>query len=261
MLRTLWSLTMIFVYGLSKTLFIVPLLDQALRTNSKGMAFSGLDRYPSLDIVQMDLGKSSHVWADALTWTLYTEDVFHEPGQMVSELLPVPQYLLRLRENALRDLQACVDLDHKLEAIFPTKHRLKDKIMKAIRGRWNDLLLVENIETTVRSYNENPPGYADIWQDLQSVTLFNELYATYGPSTFGDHQEPPEALDISTLMGVLARIIIATSVIQKWRRQEWPKELILDGKDAGKEAFTIPPNPVGQILRPSPVLPTAVYLS
>jgi hypothetical protein len=188
-----WTLTVMFINA-EGNLVMVPLIDEKRRADG-GIVPSISNGSFKLQEHQMELKNSDSIWSDALTWTLYTEEVFSSSG----ELLPVPQYLLKLREDALQDLQGSIDIDEKLDELFPAMSVLKGNIKKDLQTGWSELLHVESTETTFRPFHSDLQARGEIWHHLEQVPLFKTLYANYGPKTFSKSHQSPDALEKTTL--------------------------------------------------------------
>jgi len=258
-----WTLTMIRAKK-DGCLDLMPLINNPVRVKKSDNPRLARSWIPSAG--QMELECSPNLWADALTWTLYTEEVFNEPTlKQEPELLPVPQFLLKLREDAVVDLQTSGGaLDKQMARIFSGidgASDLKEEIMRGLREIWRTSEVMGKLKITCVESQFNYKDHKKVWTKLQRIPLFGTLLEKYGP--WSRSQEPPEVLEKSTLMGVLARIVIVISVIRRWPRDPWSEGRIRsDGDDDGKPEWKVPPNPVkGLLWPPNGSHPVNIYLN
>lgn len=176
----------------------------------------------------------------ALTWACYTESVFYE-GK--GELLPVPQAVLKAREDALAELQALHsnDLEAHLRMIFPGDMHWVNKITNALKLAW--LGAAPEISNGIRKGQirgevKSCKTFVDFYQFLPTNNILQELYDGIRPSA----RKQNRVLLLSngsSAMATAGRIWLGLSIIQLWQREDWETELEVDGSEVAKPNFEI----------------------
>ncbi|KAL6719809.1 hypothetical protein ACLMJK_001730 [Lecanora helva] len=167
-----------------------------------------------------------------LIWTLYSESIYHIESHQDLEiigsegLLPVSQDLLNLRETMLNELASIQSLGARLHEIFPGDSGLIDQVQTALSHEWqnSDLEILDNVRVGHGFLKGCPPGYVAIWDRLQSNETFQVLNDNFNPLPTLRTRTDADLADKDSPLGLLARVIIALSSIQKWRRLDWPIE-------------------------------------
>lgn len=176
----------------------------------------------------------------ALTWACYTESVFNEGNK---ELLPVPQAVLKAREDALAELQALHsnDLEAHLRMIFAGNTPLVNNIINVLKLAW--LGTVPEISNGIRKGQirgeiENCKTFWNFYQYLPTSTILQELYNGVKPSATKQNQNLLLS-NGSSALATAARIWLGLSIIQLWQREDWDTELEIDGSEVAKPNFEI----------------------
>ena len=182
----------------------------------------------------------------ALVWVLYSETYRHRyrawgSTRFIRGVLPVTQKTLKIREDIVIELRHLNDLEASLHEIFGIESPLVDTILPALRREWDTLDRISEGKRGARPYTENPPGYVDIWENLQGNNKFKELYDNFYPFP---SSRATDLAQFDKPVIVLAKVIIAVSSIQKWPREEWSVKF--DGNR--KPSFTIPDDPMDELL-------------
>ena len=192
----------------------------------------------------------------ALAWVLYSEPYHHKhrvKGYTMSilDVLPVTQKILKTREDIVEELRLLTDLKASLNEIFLSESLLVDMILNALRQEWDTPEVILDGKRSARPYTENPPGYVDIWDNLQENDTFKTLKDNFyplsnviGPSMDSFIINLPILAEFPAPMVVLAKVIIAVSSIQKWPREEWSVEF----DENRKASFIVPADPMDELL-------------
>jgi hypothetical protein len=166
----------------------------------------------------------------ALTWTFYLESIFYGEGRQ--ELLHVPQFVLKAREDSLADLRAVDSLRDVLTTIFPDDGVLVERIAASAEKEWNSA--GPNTDGAERKGREpldwkQCPTYVDLHERPYDHPLFISLLETFNPSPSFRADHNIDLDDLSSPAAVAARIILSTSIVQVWRREDWTTVLGEDG--------------------------------
>lgn len=176
----------------------------------------------------------------ALRWTCYVESVFYDEGNY--ELLPVPQTLLKAREDALANLESLgIDgLEAHLQVIFDTDSNMATKVLATLKKAWLDM--VPQIKNN-RRQGQRQRSLKDCQTCLDPTTLRRTsriIRDLYNAVKIGAAQPQGQGLmfdDPASPIVTAARIWLGLSLIQLWRREEWETELQLHGREVAKPRF------------------------
>ena len=250
-----WVSTMVIYEG--TTLHLVPLRR---RFGSYQDSYERKDlQYHSAeeDRHARDSGRETIV---AFVWVLYAESAYHsldsqDRAALGNEgLLPVNQRLLKTREDVIKELETVTSLEALLRPLFPeTDQELVTNILEALRHEWQtpDVVITESTREGrpfmkgQLSGAEDPPGYIDIWTKIQQNETFIALKDNYNPNPTLRTRTDADLISLTSPMGLLARVIIAVSVIQKWPRRDWG---VVRDSDDNVESWTLPPDPMEELL-------------
>ncbi|OCL12734.1 hypothetical protein AOQ84DRAFT_227156 [Glonium stellatum] len=145
----------------------------------------------------------------ALIWSLYVEETLHSSNSPPGEILPVAQDVLKVRQDAILELRRLQNLEQRLESVFPLNWELREKLA--------------SILGPVPQHTEDM--YLDtMWPLLQNNATFQDIRDNFSPSLQYRVRNDADLNDLSTPMALLARIFLATSVVQKWKQEDWDTE-------------------------------------
>lgn len=178
----------------------------------------------------------------AWRWICYAEAVFYDEGNQ--ELLPVPQTLLKAREDALAKLKSLStsDLEAHLHLIFNSDIHTISKVSVMLKRAWLDM--VPEIKASKRKGQEQRARKdcqtcLDLKIFRRTSSVIQKLYSLVELSEsqqrdrglFNDDPESP--------MATAARIWLGLSIIQLWRREDWETELGPDGRETAKPSLAL----------------------
>ena len=104
-------------------------------------------------------------------------------------------------------------LEDSLMEIFSTKRPIVESILATLQQEWSTPDVVFETKRSARPYTENPPGYLDIWNELQGNETFVALEANFNPVPTLRTRSDADLTQLTTPMAVLSRVIIAVSSI------------------------------------------------
>lgn len=182
----------------------------------------------------------------ALRWACYCEPIFY--GETDREnILPVPQEVLRVREDAIADLKTYqkIILENEVGVIFDDAD-LKLKILAAL-GKIGIGTVVSNLGAlhTLAAAYEAPDTPQHCCLDMRAFfnksTILTELYAKVSPHfnrNWELWEEDTRQINLGTT-ATAAKIWLALSVIQLAPRGGWKDETSLDGSVRSRPENTV----------------------
>jgi hypothetical protein len=172
----------------------------------------------------------------ALTWICYTETIFYNEG--FEELLPVPQIILKAREDALAELRKLTaeDLNVHLHTIFDGNNDIISKVVVKLHQAWNEAI-PDILDGARKGRRES--SYRTCQTVLSLPTLLGTsgtIRALHQTITMNIHRRQNNGFIATnnepTVTG--ARIWLGFSIVQLARREDWQTELEFDGRIVAK---------------------------
>lgn len=193
---------------------------------------------------QREISSAQKPLQAALVWTLYIEDMLHSNNPAERELLPVPQEVLKIREDAIEDLLKLPNRLALLKDIFnpkPTAMAIDERLRT-----YADTTTIVGAGRTPTNNRIAPVDLRmDLWTELQANETFKLLWAQFNPSRKDRTPTAGDLSNMSTPVAVLARVILATSEIQRWEKEQWKSRL-----DAfGHNVPVVPPSAMVALMK------------
>jgi len=245
-------------------------------------------RYRTIRAALVDVEGGGGTFTAAFTWTLYAESVFYESE--LTELLHVPQFVLRERSIALFDLRRLGERTVRaiIEPIFGSNCSPMEDLMARVGraleyhecGRLSPLQRRTSMsydDLGVRTYSRE---LNILYDDRFRQELIRDLKEQFH---FMSHLRKNHDLDLALLntpAAICARIIMAVSVVQRWPRADRSPEIDPNLSDIGNNsrdgtsyewynpmpegyAFDIvqpKPNPLIELFADADLMNRAVYI-
>lgn len=219
------------------------------------------DQRPLLTYSQRELSRCSNLLETALTWVLYTELVYAETG----EILPASQALLNLRLKILDELEEHIaTASDCLRTLFPGTPSIIEAVQEALHACWTEPEFQAYKQRRTEVYRmyiglfavSHPPDrtqLCEIRKGFEPESYFNSskrlndnvsykiLIAAFNPLPRLRTGSGADLNDIQSPLALLARIVLATSIVQFWPCIRVRANDCIDEAD--------PSNPLGRIFR------------
>jgi hypothetical protein len=182
--------------------------------------------------------------AIAMRWTMYAETV----NEYQREIIPATQFWLKLQQDCVLDLRRMPDLRERLvDRVFKGQTQLALQVLRSLDQWYGHIIEAEKLLENPAQILQRTPLIADLWSKLnKSGEVFRLLWSQFQPLASATAVKTVDLMDLSTDAAVLARIIIANSVLSLTPRAGWSTQV---NPRLGTTELLIPPNPIEKLLR------------